>query len=274
MKSHAVEDGHAVLEAAIKYVPRGVRAVFYPTDRSKSSWPVDERRLAIHDMRPLVDTLRLERNGFLLLQEPTALCDVEDPGEIKRVYYPEVARLIERLTGASRVLVFGEVARSDRSGTPDGRLPSWGAHVDYDEGTVRDLAQRLLGPAEAPLLCAQRMRLINLWRPTRLVERTPLALCDASTVTADELNPSEIRGGLNDPDRPALFGFNLSYSPRHRWYYAPRMRPDEVLAFKLFDSERDRVQWTAHTAFEDPSAPVDAAPRESLEIRTIAFGGR
>jgi hypothetical protein len=92
-------------------------------------------------------------------------------------------------------------------------------------------------------------------------------------VTSCELNGSEIRGGLNDPSRPSLFGFNLSYSCAHRWYYAPRMQPDEVLAFKLFDSEPGRIQWTAHTAFEDPSARPDAAPRESLEIRTIAFCG-
>jgi hypothetical protein len=112
---------------------------------------------------------------------------------------------------------------------------------------------------------------MNLWRPIKPVQRTPLALCDASSVAAGDLNGSEIRGGLNDPNRPSLFGFNLSFSPRHRWYYAPRMQPDEVLVFKLFDSDRDRVQWTGHTAFDDPAAAADAPARESIEIRTISF---
>jgi hypothetical protein len=49
------------------------------------------------------------------------------------------------------------------------------------------------------------------------------------------------------------------------------MEPDEILAFKLFDSDRSRVQWTGHTAFDDPNAPADAPPRESIEIRTISF---
>jgi hypothetical protein len=62
-----------MVEALIKYVPRGVRAVFYPTDRSRSTWPADERRLEIRDMSPLLDTLDLERNGFVPLREPTAL---------------------------------------------------------------------------------------------------------------------------------------------------------------------------------------------------------
>ena len=36
------------------------------------------------------------------------------------------------------------------------------------------------------------------------------------------------------------------------------MEPEEILAFKLFDSDRSRVQWTGHTAFDDPNAPADA----------------
>jgi hypothetical protein len=29
--------------------------------------------------------------------------------------------------------------------------------------------------------------------------------------------------------------------------------------------------WTAHTAFDDPTTPPNARPRESIEIRTLAF---
>ena len=50
------------------------------------------------------------------------------------------------------------------------------------------------------------------------------------------------------------------------------MRPDEALVFKTFESEKaGRARWTAHTAFEDPATPSDARPRESIEIRTLAF---
>jgi hypothetical protein len=50
------------------------------------------------------------------------------------------------------------------------------------------------------------------------------------------------------------------------------MRRDEAIIFKVFDSMTDgRARWTAHTAFDNPLAPVDAAPRESIEIRTLAF---
>ena len=32
-----------------------------------------------------------------------------------------------------------------------------------------------------------------------------------------------------------------------------------------------RARWTAHTAFDDPTTPPNARPRESIEIRTLAF---
>jgi len=40
----------------------------------------------------------------------------------------------------------------------------------------------------------------------------------------------------------------------------------------VFESLKDgRARWTAHSAFKDPTSPPNAAPRESIEIRTIAF---
>ena len=52
----------------------------------------------------------------------------------------------------------------------------------------------------------------------------------------------------------------------------PRMARDEALVFKVFDSATDgRARFTAHSAFADPTSPPDAAPRESIEMRTIAF---
>ena len=257
--------------ARIKYVVAGEKAVFYATDREKSYWPPDEHVMRIENMRPHVDELSLERNGFVLIRQPTAVRNLHDPEEIRRVYHPEIIELVQRLVGAEKVIVFGEVARSDDPKAVDGRLPAYGAHVDYGDVTVRYFAEEILGKAGAARWLQRRYVLMNLWRPIKPVQKTPLALCDASTVAAVDLNDSEVRGGLMDPNRPPLHGFNLSYNPNHRWYYAPLMQPDEVLVFKLFDSDRGRVQWTGHTAFDDPTAAADAPPRESIEIRTISF---
>jgi hypothetical protein len=267
----AAELEPGAIEAVIPYVVAGESAVFYPGQRELSYWPVEDHKVTIHDMRPIAGELALERNGFVLLRRPTRLADFNDPEHRKAVYYPEIEALAKELLGARRVLIFGDVPRTDAPGAPDGRLPARGAHVDYTAGTVRWWTEQLVGPEEAAELCRGRFVLMNLWRPITTVERTPLALCDAASVQAGDLNPSEVRGGLVNPHQETMHGYNLSYSPRHRWYYVPRMRPDEVLAFKLCDSDDSRLQWTGHTAFDDPTSAPDAAPRQSLEIRTISF---
>ncbi|MEX3896839.1 CmcJ/NvfI family oxidoreductase [Paraburkholderia sp. BR10954] len=71
---------------------------------------------------------------------------------------------------------------------------------------------------------------------------------------------------LNDFSDPTAF------NPRHRWYYFPLMSPDEVLLLKIYDSAGDDVaRLTAHTAFDDPSSPLDAQPRRSIELRALLF---
>ena len=259
------------IDVSLPYVKAGEAARFYPTDRERSYWPMEHHDVRIHDVRGVADRLSLEGNGFVFQRRPTAVRDFYDPDEVRRVYYPEIEALVKELTGASRVLIFGEIARSNAPGTPDGRLPARGAHVDYNAKTVRWFVESLIGGEEAARLLAGRHMLMNLWRPIRTVEMTPLALCDAATVERGDLNPSTIFGGLNDKTRPSMEGFNLQYSPRHRWWYAPRMAPDEILAFRLFDTDEGRLQWTGHTAFDDPTSPPDARPRESMEIRTISF---
>lgn len=45
-----------------------------------------------------------------------------------------------------------------------------------------------------------------------------------------------------------------------------------ALALKCFDSRSDGTpRFARHTAFVDPTAPVHAAPRISIEVRTLVF---
>ena len=66
--------------------------------------------------------------------------------------------------------------------------------------------------------------------------------------------------------------YAIAYNPKHKWYWLPRQAREEALVFKVYDSAKDgRARWTAHTAFDDPTTPRNARPRESIEIRTLAF---
>jgi len=65
--------------------------------------------------------------------------------------------------------------------------------------------------------------------------------------------------------------YRLKYNSKHRWIYFPEMRRDEAIVFKVYDSDKNRARFTAHTSFNDPATPRGAPPRQSIEMRTFAF---
>lgn len=66
----------------------------------------------------------------------------------------------------------------------------------------------------------------------------------------------------------------ITHRPTHRWFYFPDMQRNEALLLKGYDSLDDgRARFTAHTGLDNPSAPPDAAARESIETRTFVFFG-
>ena len=258
--------------ATMKYVVRGEKATFHAGDREKSYWPGEDHEVVFHDMRPIADQLSFDRNGFVLLDEPTNVSDFTDEAQLAR-YCRETEELVRRLTGAKKTISFGPIIRTSAQGTHGHNQPAFGAHVDYGDRTTRDFTYDHLPKEEADHLLQGRYMLINVWRPILAVESAPFALCDASTVHRKDLFTSEVVGGLGDYKRRSLWGFNLAFTPDHKWYWAPDMQPDEVFVFKLFDSDPDAVQFTAHSAFHDPTAAEDAAPRQSIELRTISYLG-
>jgi hypothetical protein len=66
--------------------------------------------------------------------------------------------------------------------------------------------------------------------------------------------------------------FVMRHSPQHHWWYFPKMQPEHAIMLKTYESETDgRARFLGHSAFEDPTTAPDAATRESIEIRTMAF---
>jgi hypothetical protein len=147
------------------------------------------------------------------------------------------------------------------------REPVKRAHNDY---TVKSGPQRVrdLLNGEAEELLKHRFAVINVWRPIKgPVETSPLAVCDARSIAFADW----VAQDLIYQDRVGET-YAITYNPAHRWFYFPRMRTDEVLLIKCYDSKEDgRARFAAHTAFDDPTTPPGAAPRESIEIRTLAF---
>jgi hypothetical protein len=214
--------------------------------------------------------LTLEANGFVLVEHRTAVKNFFDGEELKRVYYPEVAALIQRLSGAPRVQVFDHTLRSGDEAEREAKLvrePVLSAHNDYTEWSGPQRVRDLMG-AEAEQLLERRFAIIQVWRP--IVDRlysNPLAMADSRSVAADDLLIAERRY----PNRIGQT-YRLKYNARHRWFYFPEMRRDEAIVFKVYDSAKDgRARFTPHTSFQDPATPAGAPPRQSIEARALAF---
>lgn len=228
------------------------------------------RRVRIDDARDGDRPFTLDEHGFELAPHATALADAYDDEAVRAVYYPEVERLVRRASGAARVLVFDHNVRSGpraQSGQRGIAEPVRLVHNDYTAESARLRVQQLL-PGEAEALTARRYAFINVWRPLfGPILDTPLAVCDARSIAPQDL----LKLDLIYPDR---VGENYHFVPNeaHRWYYYSEMRDDEALLLKCMDSPGEgRARFTAHTAFDDPRSPRDARPRESIEVRTIAF---
>jgi len=231
----------------------------------------EPHRVAIHDARPVADVVSLDANGFALVKHRSAVQDFFDDEEVRRVYYPEVEQVLKQATGADRVHIFDHTVRRrvpDAESQPDApRQPVRRVHIDH---TARSGPQRVrdLLPDEAEELLRGRVQVVNLWRPIRgPLEDSPLAVCDATSISVDDLVPSD----LVYPHRVGET-YSVTYNPAHRWYYVPRMQPDEALLLKCADTAIDvPARFTPHSAFIDPTASSDALPRESIEVRVLVF---
>ena len=271
-----INDSPPVLEALLNYsVDTGEKPASYGGISSneadkKRTGKYQEHKMGILDGRAVADKLSLERQGFIFVHHDTKVKDFYDEVEVRSVYYPEIEQLVKETSGAKRVLVFDHTLRSADSAMREAKQisgPVRNAHNDYTEWSgpqrVRDLLRN-----EADELLKRRFAVVQVWRPIRNpVQREPLAIADARSIGTKELIPSS----RVYPDRVGEV-YHCTFNPEHRWYYFPNMQRNEAVVFKTFDSSKDgRARWTAHTAFDDPTSPPDAPPRESIEMRTLAF---
>jgi len=137
-----------------------------------------------------------------------------------------------------------------------------------DAGIWSYMRKRVLTPADFEDLASRRFAFINVWRSIAddPVQRSPLAVCDTNSVPRDDFFLYELifphRVGEN---------YSLKFNEAHKWYYYPRMTKDECLIFKVYDKTEKGPRFVFHTAFDDPQTTPSSPPRQSIEIRSVAF---
>ncbi len=232
----------------------------------------DERPVEIIDGRGLDCAGSVDREGYALFDAPSAVSDFADRDAVTSTYYAECVELALAATGAVRGVVFDHLLRKRQVGAAldFGRSSSGRAgvnariHNDYTESSGSRRLALVLGD-ELERAAVSRFGIVNVWRSSRgPILDTPLAVCDARTVTREDLVEAEVVY----PSRMGEIYF-VTYSANHRWRYFSAMDRHEALVFKQFDSACGVARFTPHAAFEHPHAPPGAPPRESIEVRCL-----
>jgi hypothetical protein len=226
-------------------------------------------QVTIHDVRGDEQSYTLDGQGFQIHPHVSAEKDFDDDERIKDQYYAETRKLLQDVTGASRVFIFDHTIRGQNPGaenSPMNRGPVQAVHIDQSYDAAKSRVPHHL-PEDAEELLKGRYQIINVWRPIRTVKRDPLAVAEAGTVSDSDL----IVTGLIYPTRKGET-LQVRYNPEQKWFYKSNLTPEEVILIKCFDSKTDgRARRVPHTAFTDPTAAEDAPARKSIEVRALVF---
>ena len=124
-----------------------VNETFGPNNiRRRTSGAQELRPVEVADGRGR--SFSLDANGFVFVEHNTAVQDFFDPEALKNVYYPEVAALIQKISGAKRVHVFDHTLRSGNESEREAKLirePVLSAHNDYTEWSGPNRVRELMG---------------------------------------------------------------------------------------------------------------------------------
>lgn len=260
-----------------KDVEKLTELYFYECDAAKDvHGPGDDpHEMPVTDGWHRAPSFSVDREGFSLHDFTTAYDHWEDDERVRASFYPEVVAFLKKTTGAKRVLVFDHTIRTasnaakpiTQEANTTQRAPVMLVHCDYtsESGPLR--VQQLL-PDEAKDLLTRRVAFFNVWKPIRrVVEERPLAMCDVTSTPAKDFFKLHLRYRDRNGEN-----YVMRHNPDHKWWYFPKMSPEQVIVLKTYESEMDgRARFVGHSAFEDPTSSPDAPVRESVEIRTIAF---
>ncbi len=251
------------MRAEIAYAGRTDRPRYFANDHSRDTVVIDLRTMAVTDGRRNPPGLDLE--GFTLVGNDA---DVDSPG-----YRDAIAELVKAQTGADAVVVaapgvrrFSE--RSPAAASGNNAMPARFAHVDISDATAATFASRTAPPGKRVLRAAH----YNVWRVLSAPPQdVPLALCDARSCVREDLIAADAI--FDEPDKPewSFEGLVVAHNPAHRWIWFPDMNAHEALIFKTHDSDPAAPHCVPHVAFDNPVCPAAAPPRESIELRAIAY---
>ena len=223
--------------------------------------------IRVHNARPghISGRASLDRSGFTLERLTHAVEDFHDTEHVAKVYYPEIERMVKRITGARGVYTSSHLIRTE---TPvdfnDGYARF--VHCDYNMKRLKEMSEDVLAAHGVTPDPNWTYVWFNTWQPfDNPAINNPLAFIDWQSLPADDVIDYYYTGR----NRDSLVAAPV-YNPDHRWCYFPDMTTEEILLFKQMDGRLNRSVYCPHTSFDVPDTPEDSPPRRSCEVRLLA----
>ncbi|KAK1831887.1 methyltransferase CmcJ [Podospora conica] len=238
----------------------------------------------VHDIRGREGDFHLDSHGFQAARHEWAMRDWFDVAAVDHEYLPEVKRLLrDQIPGIKDIHLYNWRIRRNVSYQEAGMdkvdindkanhlLPVSTAHIDSTPASARLRVRREMRDRAEELLKG-RIRIVNdlgsVWRPiNHRVDDQPLAVSDGSLVDKDDLLATDhvTRHHVGET-------YNVLYRDKYRWYYISHQEVDEVLLFKIYDSDTAvPARHCPHVSFRHSDVPKGTLPRESIEVRALIF---
>ena len=236
----------------------------YPVNDTDLSEMFVRKPIRVHDARDLAQAPTIKRTGFELVHAPIDI-DYSCHEDVVSRFYDHCVELVMASTGCHSAKTMQHEFRAGEATSPGGA------------GTYAETVHADLSPYVEDLLCipdGHHFGVYNVWcstDPLQVIESKPLAMCDHSTISTDDIIPAD--GWRMTEPKTRMILYRLVHDTTQCWYYFPGMEPGETLIFKQYDSriEDPASRVTFHTAFSDPTTREDAPRRRSVEARVVAI---
>lgn len=250
--------------------PMDQRPVINNDDYSKHILSLEAAETLIADANGIAGGPTLDVHGFVRLPHAIDVEDLADSEDSQARYRRNLKPFMKALTGADEVMILDiNSVRRQKPAASSFKTPPPAdfVHSDYTFlGADQARAMFDVSFREEP----RRIAMYNMWKllsegPTQ----RPLAFCDARTLAEEDVIPSD---SLFPTYGGVLFESALiRQNPNQQWYYFPDLQNDQLLVFKQGDSDVSQPRVVPHSAFDDRSAPLNAAPRVSIEGWCMAW---
>ncbi|KAH8725984.1 hypothetical protein GQ44DRAFT_771567 [Phaeosphaeriaceae sp. PMI808] len=230
------------------------------------------QNIPVRGLRPIKDTLTLERDGIVVRELHTKLkhADYADPAAMQSEYLPAVQELVREVSGTENVAILEYLVRRRHPMFPlspgqefELAQPVPNAHIDFSSKGIRDIILDRYGEERGGELLQYRHNIVNIWKPLfgPLLD-WPLAFCRPASLEADDIE-------LIDNVFPKVIeeSINMHYSTQQDWCFLDKQMETEVIIFQGGDSELG----VPHCSFKGHRNGDDVRPRESIEVRALVF---